>query len=293
MQSALQKEKHFDRVNALILFFLAFVTMYPMYFVVIASFSAPVEVNAGKVVLFPKAITFDGYREVFKYAPLWKGYINTLMYAVIGTTINVGLSLTAGYALSRDDLPAKKVLTVVFTFALFFQGGLIPRFLLVKNLGLLNNIGAMVLPNAVNIVYLIMCRTYFKTTIPSELLDAARIDGSDTFTFFFRIALPLSSALISIMILYYAVFHWNSFFDAFLFLSDREKQPIQVVLRDLIIQNQSASMEMDPIAADERQRLADLIKYGAIIFSSAPVLILYPFLQRFFVKGVMIGAVKG
>ncbi len=293
MNDALQREKLFDTVNMGILFVLAAITMYPLYFVVIASFSAPEQVNAGKVVLLPHEITFEGYKEVLKYGPLWRGYINTILYTVVGTSINVALSLTAGYALSRDDLPAKKFLTVLFSFALFFNGGLIPRYLLVKNLGLLNNIGAMVLPNALNVVYLIMCRTYFKTTIPGELLDAARIDGSSTFRFFFQIVLPLSPALISIMFLYYGVFHWNSFFDAFLFLSDRTKQPIQVVLRDLIIQNQSASVDMDPMAADARQKLADLIKFGAIIFSSAPILMLYPFLQRFFVKGVMIGAVKG
>lgn len=293
MSTSLHRERLFDTANLALLVFFAAVTLYPLYFVVIASFSAPVEVNAGKVVLWPRSVTFEGYREVLRYAPLWRGYLNTILYTVIGTLINVALSLTAGYALSRDDLPARRLLAIVFSFALFFQGGLIPRYLLVKNLGLINNIGSMVLPNALNVVYLLMCRTYFKTTIPGELLDAARMDGSGTFRFFFRIVLPLSPALISIMFLYYGIFHWNSFFDAFLFLTDRDRQPIQVVLRDLIIQNQSASIDMDPMAADSRQRLADLIKFGAILFSSAPILILYPFLQRFFVKGVMIGAVKG
>lgn len=287
------RERLFDAVNMAILAFCALLTLYPLYFVVIASFSAPADVSLGRVVLWPRGVTGEGYREVLRYAPLWRGYLNTILYTTIGTLINVSLSLSAGYALSRDDLPAKRAIAVVFSAALFFQGGLIPRYLLVRNLGLMDSVGAMVLPNAVNVVYLLMCRTFFRATIPAELLDAARMDGSSTFRFFFRIVLPLCPALVSIMFLYYGIFHWNAFFDAFLFLSDRNRQPIQVVLRDLIIQNQSASIDMDPMAADSRQKLADLIKYGAIIFSSAPVLVVYPFLQRFFVKGVMIGAVKG
>lgn len=293
MIKALERERLFDTVNLFLLLVAAAICLYPLWFVVIASFSAPRQVNSGAVVLLPKEITFEGYVEVFKYSPLWRGYYNTIVYTVVGTIVNVVLTVTAGYALSRDDMPARGFFTFAFAFTLVFNSGLIPRYLLIRNLGMLNTMWAMVIPNAVNAYYLIMCRTYFASTIPGEILDAARIDGCSTFKFFFSIVLPVSQALIAIMILYYGVFHWNSFFDAFLLLSEKAKQPIQVVLRDLIIQNESASVDMDPMAADARQRLADLIKYGAIIFSSAPVLALYPFLQKYFVKGAMIGAVKG
>jgi putative aldouronate transport system permease protein len=267
--------------------------VYPLYFVVIASFSSPVEVSNGRVIILPKTVTLEGYMEVFSYIPLWRGYVNTIAYTIIGTSVNVILTICAGYALSRADLPGRQILTFIFTFTMIFQGGLVPRYLLVRDLGLLNTTWSMVLPSAVNVFYLIMCRTFFATTIPGELLDSARMDGSSNIGFFFRIVLPISPALIAIMVLYYAVFHWNSFFDAFLFLTDRKRHPIQLVLRDLIIQNESALIDTDPVAADERQRLAELIKFGAIIFSSLPILLFYPFLQKYFVRGVMIGALKG
>jgi putative aldouronate transport system permease protein len=289
----LDRQAVFDTVNLLLLTIAALLCLYPLWFVVIASFSAPRQVASGAVILLPKEITFEGYHEVFKYGPLWRGYFNTIVYTVLGTLVNVVCTLGGGYALSRDDLPARGFFTFAFALTLVFNSGLIPRYLLVRNLGMLNTLWAMILPNAVNAYYLFMCRTYFASTIPGELLDAAKIDGCATLTFFSRIVLPLSLALVAIMVLYYGVFHWNSFFDAFLFLSDKARHPIQVVLRDLIIQNESASVDMDPMAADARQRLADLIKYGAIIFASAPILMLYPFLQRYFVRGVMIGAVKG
>ncbi len=287
------KERRFDFLNVGILIFFAVVTLYPLYFVVIASISSPIDVNSGKVILFPVNLTFDGYREIFQYEPLWKGYINTVLYTALGTVINLVVTITSGYALSRQDLPWRRFLTFLFIFTLFFQGGLIPRYLVVKDLGLMNNLGAMIWPNALNVFYLMMCVTFFRTSIPQELHESARMDGCGTFRYFTRIVLPLSQALVAIMALYYGIFHWNSFFDAYMFLTDKDKYPIQVVLRDLIISNQSMSMDIDPMAADERQRLADLIKYGAIIFSSLPVLIVYPFLQRYFVKGAMIGAVKG
>jgi putative aldouronate transport system permease protein len=293
MAARLERERFFDTVNLVLLVISALVCVYPLWFVVIASFSAPRQVAGGAVMLLPREITFEGYREVFRYGPLWKGYYNTIVYTVFGTAVNVACTLGAGYALSREDLPARRFFTFAFAFTLVFNSGLIPRYLLIRNLGMLNTLWSMILPNAVNVYYLFMCRTYFASTIPGELLDAARIDGCSTLQFFFRMVLPLSLALVAIMVLYYGVFHWNSFFDPFLFLSDKTRHPIQVVLRDLIIQNESASVDMDPMAADARQRLADLIKYGAIIFSSAPILALYPFLQRYFVKGVMIGAIKG
>lgn len=292
---SIEKERTgaFDVINITVLTLGFFLCIYPLYFVVIASFSDPIMVNTGKVILFPRGLTLDGYREVLAYSPLWKGYLNTLLYTVTGTLISASLTISAGYALSRKDLPGRNFFTLFFSFTMIFSGGLIPRFLLVKNLGLINTMWAMVLPNAVIVFYLIMARSFFQSTIPQDLIDAAKIDGCGNLRFFFTNVIPLSSAIIAIVCLYYAVFQWNAFFDAFLFLTDREKHPIQLVLRDLIIQNESASMETDPMAADEKQRLANLIKYGAIVFSTLPILMFYPFLQRYFVKGVMIGAIKG
>ncbi len=292
-QKHLSSDTVFDVINFTLLTIGFLLTVYPLYFVVIASFSDPVAVNSGQVILLPKRITLDGYREVFAYDPLWRGYANTFIYTGLGTIINLIMTLGAGYALSRKDLWGRRFFTFMFAFTMIFNGGLIPRFLLVRNLGILNTVWAMVLPNAVIFIYLVMARTFFNQTIPGELLDSSRIDGCGNLRFFFKIVLPLSPALIAIITLYYAVFHWNAFFDALLFLSKREKHPIQLVLRDLIIMNESASMETDPMAADEKQRLANLIKFSAIIFSTLPILMFYPFLQRYFVKGVMIGAIKG
>ena len=286
-------DRIFETLNLTLLTAGFILCVYPLWFVLIASFSDPAMVNTGGVTVVPRGFTFDGFREVLAYNPLWKGYLNTVIYTVLGTAVNVGCTLPAGYALSRKDLKGRGFFTLFFAFTMIFNGGLIPRFLLVRNLGLMNTMGAMVLPNAVIVFYMIMARSYFQTSMPKDLLDAARIDGCGNLRFFFTMALPLSAALIAIITLYYAVFHWNSFFDAFLFLTDRDKHPIQVVLRDLIIQNESASMETDPMAADARIRLANLIKYGAIIFSTLPILMFYPFLQRYFVKGVMVGSIKG
>ncbi len=293
MIRTIDREPLFDAVNLFVVLAAAVVAMYPLYFVVIASISGPTAVNTGRVILLPRELTLQGYREVLRHDPIWRGYANSIYYTVVGTVINVSLTIAAGYALSRKDLPLRRLFTFVFVFTLFFQGGLIPRYLLVRNLGLMNTVWALALPSAVNVFYLIICRTFFATTIPDELLDSARIDGCGTFRFFFQIVLPVSPAIIAIMTIYYAVFHWNTFFDGFLFMTNRERYPLQVVLRDLIIQNQSITLDMDPMAADERQRTADLIKFGAIIFASVPVLMLYPFLQKYFVKGVMIGSVKG
>ena len=293
----MKKQEHgefaFDALNIALLTVGVVVCMYPLYFVVIASFSDPTLVNSGQVLFWPRGISWEGYQELMTYRPLWRGYANTILYTTVGTTLNVVVTLLAGYALSRQDLPGRNGLMFFFAFTMLFSGGLIPRYLVVRNLGLLNTMWAMVLPTALGVYYLIICRTFFATTVPNELLDSARIDGAGNTTFFLRVVLPISPALIAILILYYAVQHWNTFFDALIFLTDRDRHPLQLVLRSLIIMNESSAMDTDPMAQDAKQRLADLIKYGAIVVSSLPVMILYPFLQRYFVKGVMIGSIKG
>lgn len=291
----LDSDRPFDIANGLLLTVFGLLVLYPLYFVVIASFSDPNLVNSGGVLLYPRGITLEGFKEVFRFGPLWRGYLNTIIYTVSGTALNVALTVSCAYALSRRDFYGRRVITGIFAFTMLFHGGLIPTYLLVRSLGLVDTMWAMILPGAVNFFYLSMCRTFFETTIPDELLEAARIEGSGNLRFFFSIVLPLSPALIAIMVLYYAVGHWNAFFNAFIYLMDRDKYPLQLVLRDIIIMNQAAAADMTTDAESllEKQKLADLIKYGAIIFSTAPILMFYPFVQRYFVKGVMIGAVKG
>ena len=270
------------------------IVLYPLYFVVIGSFSDPDAIYEGRAWLLPADTTLEGYRRIFRDGSVWSGYANTILYATVGTAVNVCLTIPAAYALSRKDLRGKKAFTLLITFTMLFNGGLIPTFLLVRQLGLYNSIGAMVLPGAVSVWNLIIARTFFQTSIPDELLDSAMIDGCSNSQFFFRIALPLSGALTAIMILFYAVWHWNSFFDALIYLQDEKRYPLQLVLRNILIANQvSDSMVSDMTSVAQQQRIADLIKYGVIIVASLPMLMLYPFLQKYFVKGVMIGAVKG
>lgn len=270
------------------------VVLYPLYFVVIGSISDPDAIYQGRAWLIPGDITFEGYQRMFRDNSIWLGYWNTIIYTGVGTAINVLVTLPAAYALSRRDLAGRGFIAFAFTFTMLFNGGLIPTFLVVHKLGMYNTIWSMVLPNAVMIYYLIIARTFFQETLPIELLDSAMIDGCSNFQFFMKIALPLSGALIAIMVLFHAVAHWNTFFNALIYLQDEKKYPLQLVLRNILIANQVSDGMMDDIASIARQqRIADLIKYGVIIVSSAPMLILYPFLQKYFVKGVMIGAVKG
>ncbi len=268
--------------------------IYPLYFIVIASFSNPDLINAGKLWIIPRQMTLEGYKRLFKDDMIWLGYKNTIIYTTLGTLINMTVTIPAAYALSRKDFLGRSLFMICITITLFFQGGLIPRYLIVKNVGLLNTIWAMVLPNAVMAWNLIVSRTFFQSTIPNELLEASRIDGCGNVRFFVSVVLPLSSAILAVMTLFYAVFHWNSFFDALMFLRDEKMYPLQLVLRTILLE-----ADVDPSMVDnadelvDMMRMADLIKFGLIIVASVPVLILYPFLQKYFVKGVMIGAIKG
>ena len=284
----------FDIVNFIILTIVFILVLYPLYFVIIASFSDPNYVNNGQIWLWPKGITFEGYQRVFEDPNIIIGYKNSFIYAILGTCINVILTLLAAYSLSRKDFKGRSVFTFILAFTMFFGGGLIPTYLVVKKLSMLNTIWAMVIPNAVGVWNIIIARTFFQTNIPDELLEAAIIDGCSNTKFFFRIALPLSYALIAIMVLFYGVGHWNAFFNALIYLRDKKLFPLQLVLRGILIQNQMESeMIKDQDLLAHRQSLAEIIKYALIIVASLPVLILYPFLQKYFVKGIMIGAIKG
>lgn len=268
--------------------------LYPLYFVLIASVSSPSAIYNGKVWLWPSDASLDGYRRILESNTIWLGYWNSIKYTVVGTFVNLLLTLPGAYALSCQKLNGRNLIMKIITFTMFFSGGLIPTYILVMRLGIRDSIWAMVLPQAIIVWYFIIARTFFQTTIPNELKDAAEIDGASDITFFLRIVLPLSPAIISIMLLYYGVYHWNTFFDALIYLKSEINYPLQLVLRDILIANEvSPDMISDLTSVAEQQRIAEQLKYGTIVVASLPLLALYPFLQKYFMKGIFIGAIKG
>ena len=288
----------FDTVIFIILTLILFVVAYPLYWVIISSFSDPTAVSAGKVLLRPMGFTLKGYAEVFKNSQVMRGFFNSIVITFVGVCVNLAVTLPTAYALSRDNFSRKKPITVFYMITMFFGGGMIPTYLVVKNMQLLNTIWALVLPGCLSVYNMIVARTFFKSNISEELYEAGEIDGCTQSRFFFQIALPLSKAIIAIMVLYYGVGHWNSYFSALLYISDQDKYPLQLVLRNILITNQTALSQTATTAAaraalQEQQQLIDVMKYSLIIISSVPVLIMYPLVQKHFVKGVMIGSVKG
>ena len=283
----------FDWANNCLMFVLAIIILYPLYYVLVASFTDPYVVSTGKLLLYPESLYLGGYKRVFAYMPIWRGYSNTILYTTVGTSISILVTLPGAYALSRKDLPFRRRFTFLFTFTMFFSGGLIPMFILLNTLKLYNTIWAVTLPGAVSVYNFIVCRTFFSTTLPDELLEAAKIEGCDDFGFFFKIALPLSSTIITVMILFYATSIWNSFMNALMFLGHASKMPLQVVLRNLILINEASMLTSEGIAISERIKIAEQLKFGVIVVAALPLLMVYPFLQRYITKGVMIGAIKG
>ncbi|MDF2958715.1 MAG: binding-protein-dependent transport system inner rane component [Paenibacillus sp.] len=287
-------DKWFDIFNYFILTVLIVIVIYPLYFVLIASFSDPNLTNSGQVLLFPKGISLMSYELIFADLKIWIGYKNSLIYTSVGTLINLAVALPAAYAFSRKDLRGGKILIWIFLFTMYFNGGMIPTYLLIKNLGLLDTIWSLVLPNAVVIYYLLIARSFFATTIPDELLDSSRIDGASDFRFFISVVLPLSKAIIAVLALYHAIIHWNTYFNAMLYISSASKQPLQIVLRSILMATDYSNEAMvDSKSLEEAVILKETVKYSVIIVASLPVLLLYPFVQKYFIKGVMIGAVKG
>ena len=288
----------FDTVIFIILTLILFIVAYPLYWVIISSFSDPTAVSAGKVLLRPMGFTLKGYAEVFKNSQVMRGFFNSIVITFVGVCVNLAVTLPTAYALSRDNFSGKKPITIFYMITMFFGGGMIPTYLVVKNMQLLNTIWALVLPGCLSDYNMIVARTFFKSNISEELYEAGEIDGCTQSRFFFQIALPLSKAIIAIMVLYYGVGHWNSYFSALLYISDQDKYPLQLVLRNILITNQTALSQTATTAAaraalQEQQQLIDVMKYSLIIISSVPVLIMYPLVQKHFVKGVMIGSVKG
>lgn len=285
-----------DTINIMILAIMTLITIYPVYFILIASFSDPNDVNMGRIWLFPSAKIFtEGYTRVFQDSMVMRGYLNSAIITVVGTIVNLLVTLTGAYALSRKDFKFRKLIMLMVTFTMFFNGGMIPRFLVVKQLGLLNTIWALILPKAVVTWNLMITISYFKMSIPDELLEAARIDGCTNFKFFRMVVIPLSTTIMAILGLLYGVSHWNAYFSALLYIFDMKKYPIQLVLRNILIQNEiQASMgNMGEEGAAEMYKIAQMIKYSIIVFACLPIMIVFPFIQRYFVKGLMIGAIKG
>ena len=288
----------YDTVIFVILTIIFLLVAYPLYFVIISSFSDPVAVAGGKVVLYPVGFTLDGYNEVFKAKTVMRGFFNSLLYTAVGVSINLAVTLPTSYALSRKDFPLNKPITLFYIVTMFVGGGMMPTYLVVRDTGLLNTMWALVLPGALGVYNMIVGRTFFTTNIPSELMEAAKLDGCGNTKFFFHIVLPLSGAITAILFLYYGVGHWNSYFSALLYVSDRTKWPLQMELRNILLQNSvnmsKTVMTEEQLAEKERlEALKEMMKYSLIIISSIPVLIIYPFVQKHFVKGVMIGSVKG
>lgn len=274
-----------------ILTLVAIAIIYPLWFIIISSFSDPTAVASGNVRLLPQMPTFEGYRRIFNEPRIWQGYWNTICYSCIGTAVNMIVTIPAAFALSRAEFRARRIILFLFSFTMFFSGGLIPSYLLYSQLGLLNSMWVFILPGAVSVYNVIVARSFFETSIPPELFDAARIDGLSYFGFFFKIVLPLSSAILAVIGLYYFVGHWNDFMTGLIFITDDSKLPLQNVLQQLLLVNQNTSTTSIGVA--DAQRAADQMKFGIIIVSTVPLLIAYPFLQRYFDKGVMLGAVKG
>lgn len=287
-------DKWFDIAVVMLSAFILIIVLYPLIFVVSASFSNPEKVINGEMWLFPVDFTLDAYTEILKNGSVWNGYKNTLIYTIGGTFINIILTTLAAYPLSRRDLPGRNLFMFIITFTMFFNGGLIPTFLIVQGLGLVDTIWAMMIPNAIATYNLIVMRTYFQSSIPWEIQESAMMDGCNNIHMLWKIILPLSKPILAVMILFYAVGHWNAFFNALIYLRDDALYPLQLVLREILLVTQASATEgLDSFGLGDKLLLGESIKYALIIVASLPVLIMYPFVQKHFVKGVMIGSIKG
>ncbi len=291
-------ESYVDRIflmsNTSLLVIVTLIILLPLIFIVSASFSSAEAVIAGRVTLWPVDFSLLGYETIFEHKKVWNGFANSLFYTFFGTIFNVAMTIIAAYPLSRQDLIGRRVITFAFIFTMLFSGGLIPTYMVVRELGLLNTRWAMILPTGIGPFNLLITITFFRTTIPPELIEAARIDGASDFRTFRSVILPLARPIIAVLTLFYAVnTHWNTYFQALIYLKDQDLFPLQIVLREILIQNSiDASMLIDVEDLVAREGLRDLLKFSLIVVASLPVMIIYPFVQRHFVKGMMIGSVK-
>lgn len=289
-------DKIFLAINTTLLILITIVVLYPLFFVLIASLSDPISVSKGEVILLPKGIQIQGYLQILKRNDIWLGYRNSICYTVGGTALDLVVTLLAAYALSRKDLVGRGFFTILFSFTMFFSGGLIPTYLTIKGYGLINKPILLIILGCVNVHNMIVCRTFFSSSIPEELREASMIDGCGNGRFFAAIVLPLSKAIIAVMTIYFASGHWNSYFNAMIYLTNRNYITLQLVMRELLINASDMLNEMSTSASDDYGDMITAIasiRYGVIILSSIPMLIAYPFVQKYFMKGVMMGALKG
>lgn len=291
-------DRVFDVLNLVITFVVTLTVLYPLLYILSASVSDPVYVQSGKMWLFPKGFTLEGYERLLQYDEIWLGYLNTIFYTVFGTLLNLCVTLPCAYALSRKDFIGRRLIFTAILITMFFNGGMIPTYLVIKQLGLLDTRWMMLITGATSAYNLIVSRTFFSTTIPVEIQEAGFIDGCSNARFFYSIVLPLSKPIVAVMCLFFGVWHWNNYFHSMIYLRSRELYPLQLFLREILVQQQMAVQMMAAGDAavdtlDKQARVAEMVKYSSIIVATLPVIAVYPFLQKFFVQGVTLGAVKG
>lgn len=294
------QDRIFSMITLILIMAIIIIVAYPLYFVLVASVSSPAVVNSGDLLLYPKGFSLIGYNNILGNTKLWAGYANTLFYTVMGTLVGVSITILAGYAFSRSDLPGRNLLMGIFVFTMYFSGGLVPLYLVVKQLNLINTRTIIILLGSVSVYNIIIARSFFVSSIPKELQEAAFVDGCTNQRFFFEVVVPISKPIIAVITLYCAIAYWNSFFNAMIYLNDTDKYPLQLVLREILLSFQMMQQQaangggvVDAETLAEMNTLVEVVKYGVIVVATVPVLIIYPFIQKYFVKGVMIGAVKG
>jgi multiple sugar transport system permease protein/putative aldouronate transport system permease protein len=287
-------DKIFIFFNTLFLLIILAIVLYPLIYVLSASFSNPTAVTAGRVKLLPVEFTVSGYEKVFEHPRITTGIVNSLFYTIVGSIVNVIMTMIAAYPLSRDDLPGRKFLIAFFFFPMIFQGGLIPFFLVVRDLGLLNTRWALIIPVAISVWNLMIAISFLRSSIPSALLEAAQMDGCSDFRYFVSIVLPLSKPIIAVLFLFYAVWHWNQYFFALIFINSEDLLPLQLIMRDILVNNElDLSMLTDIQSQAAQMMMKEQLKFTVIVVASLPVMLIYPLVQRYFVTGITLGAVKG
>jgi putative aldouronate transport system permease protein len=286
-------------INGVILVVFLIAVIYPLYFTIAASVSDPTLVATGQITFLPRGLTLSAYQNVLENRQIWTAYANTIYYTLLGTAVSLALTIPTAFALSRPRVPGSNLILTLFLITMYFNGGLIPTYLLIRDLGMINTRWAMIVPGALSVYNLIITRSFYRSSVPEELYEAAYVDGARTFTMFWSIALPLSAPIVAVMSLYYGVGRWNQFFNALIYLSEARLYPLQLVLRNILVLNEDLIMNLDSFPdeaveyAIRRAMLAETMKYALIFIAAAPVLMIYPFIQKYFVKGVMIGALKG
>lgn len=293
MKRVAKGDRIFMVFNDLFLLGILLIVLYPLIYILSSSFSSPQAVSTGQVRILPVDFSLRGYKEVFQYPNVFRSYINSIFYTVFGTIISLTMTVAAAYPLYYRTFSGKKFITFLFTFTMIFSGGMIPNYILNSRLNLINTFWVLIIPNAISVFNLIIIRSFFENNIPEEMNEAAKLDGCSQFGFLMKIVLPLSKPILAVVSLYYAVERWNAYFDAFIYLKNEKLYPLQIVLRRILVLNETDSMIVDPTLMAARQGMSDLLKFSLIIISSLPLILAYPLVSKHFTKGVLQGAVKG